>query len=140
MDWRSWTYFIAGNDLASSGRIVEFDFLAQKLTYLRDSGRRWDTNPHPLGTPEYEAYLYDTVEAKVDHVWVDPNKSVALARDDYECLVVQHKKPPSFVELVSVDPRKFFSGDVVVTSTYLKPSLLAALTRPPNPDDESASA
>jgi hypothetical protein len=137
MDWRSWTYFIIGNDLASSGRIVELDFPARKIAYLRETGRSYDTNPHPLGTPEYEAYLYDTVEAHFDHVWVNPLKSVVLSREDYECLIVQHRKPPSFVELFDVHPRDFFAGDVVITS--MKPGMPSNFFEPAGSSDEAAS-
>lgn len=133
MDWRSWTYFIVGNDLASKGRIIELDFAARKVKYLRETGRSYDTNPHPLGTPEYEAYLYDTIEAHYDHVWVDPQKSVALSREDYDCVLTRHKKPTSFVELIDVDPRDFFGGETLITSTYLKPELLSDLSREPDP-------
>ncbi len=127
MDWRSWTYFIIGNDLASNGRIVELDFHARKIKYLRETGRSYDTNPHPLGSQEYEAYLYDTIEARYDHVWIDPQKSGSLSREDYDCLIKRREKPASFVELIDVDPRDFFGAETLITSTYLKPELLSTL-------------
>ncbi|WP_377154561.1 hypothetical protein ACQ859_16960 [Roseateles chitinivorans] len=125
MDWRSWTYIIAGSDMATSGRIVDLDFQAGKVTYLRETGRPFDANPHPLGSHEYEAYLYDTIEARYEHLWVNPQRSAILSREDYDCLVVQHKKPSSFIELVDVDPRAYFEGDVLITSASGCPSDLA---------------
>jgi hypothetical protein len=125
-DWRSWTFVIIGQDVASAGRILDLDFSAGRVTYNRETGNRHDQNPHPYGTEEYRRYLYDTIEGKYDHVWVDPNKSVVLGRDEYQA-VMARKKPSSFIELIDIDPRDYFGGEVTVTSTHAPHLLSLAL-------------
>jgi hypothetical protein len=123
MDWSCWTHIIIGQDRASAGLIVDLDFRNRRVTYKRETGNCYSECPHPYGTEEYERYLYDTVEAQFDHVWVDPNKRVVLGKDENESLRAL-KKPASFLELTDVDPRDYFGGEVKVTSTYA-PHLLA---------------
>lgn len=59
-DWSWWTYFVVDDDVVSRGRIVSYDLSRRHVTYLRRSGRSHETNPHPLGSPEHEAWLWDT--------------------------------------------------------------------------------
>jgi hypothetical protein len=128
-DWSWWTYFIVNGEVVSHGLIVEYDLAQRRVTYLRHSERsRTGTNPHPLGTAEHSAWLYDTVESQYEHLWVDPERNSVLRRDDYD-LLMSGRKPPSFVELVDVDPEAYFAGAASVVATYL-PDELLALTHP----------
>ena len=124
-DWRSWTYFVIGKDLASGGRILDLDFANRRLTYMRDTGNDYAECPHRYGTEEYDRYLYEKVEGQFDHVWVNPKKSVVLEHDEYEA-VHALRKPASFIELTDVDPRDYFGTEVIVTSTYA-PHLLGLI-------------
>lgn len=72
MDWHSWTHVIIGKDRACAGLILELDFANRRVTYQRETGNDYAECPHPYGTEEYERYLYDTIAARFDHIWVDP--------------------------------------------------------------------
>lgn len=74
-------------------------------------------NPFALGSPEFDRFLYDTISAKYDHLWVDPRKRTGLDCEYYE-LVHALKKPPSLVELIDIDPTDYFGVSDRIT-TYL---------------------
>jgi hypothetical protein len=121
--WRSWTYIVIGRDVASAGLIIELDFPNRIVKYLRRTENWLKENPFPLGSDEHRDFLYDTVIAKYDHIWIDPQRRIVKDRADFDLLQAA-KKPPSFLELMDTDPREYFSGRVEVVSTYLSPELL----------------
>ena len=117
-DWRWWTYFLVDGEIVTLGRIVSYDIDGRMIRYLRPTGRGHDDNPHPMGTPEYEAGLYDTIESHYQHLWVDPEKGIVMLRKN-AALMEQGIKPPDFVELVDSDQETYFASSRQVISTYL---------------------
>lgn len=116
--WPWWTYFVVGTDVISCGRIVAYDVERRSVQYLVDRGRPRTDNPYPLGTDEYEAWIYETRVCTYDHLWVDPDRSIALSIDDLAAMT-RGERPPRFVELRDQDPQDFFGGTRDVISTYL---------------------
>jgi hypothetical protein len=110
-NWCCWTYFLVGGDAVSGGRIISYDLSSRTLKYYKPTGRSPKACPHPRGTADHEAWLWETVEAKYAEVWVDPNKQSALSVEDYNS-VESGKKPESFIVLEGEDPQAFFNGYV----------------------------
>jgi hypothetical protein len=119
-DWGWWTYFRVGREIVSRGRILEYDVGRRWLRYLKESGRDWADNPHPLGTAEYQAWNYDTVEATYDELWVDPDRSLIPPREATDAME-RGERPSRFVALTDTDPASYFQGQTSVVSTYLPP-------------------
>jgi hypothetical protein len=119
-NWAWWTYFVVGDDVVSCGRIVDYDIAARQLRYLKPTKRDSKSNPHPPGTDEYTAWLYDPVDATYAHIWIDPQKSIVLSHEDSEFLQ-RRQKPPGFLELVDQDPKDYFGDEEMMASTYLPP-------------------
>lgn len=126
MNWRSWTYIIIGRDLASAGLIESLDFPNRLVTYKRVTANILVENPFELGSAEYHRFYYDTICARYDHIWVNPKKQMGLDCEDYE-LVHALKKPPSFVELIDIDPRVYFGSQVEVVSSAVPSPLLQTI-------------
>jgi len=132
-NWCWWTYFVVDDDVVTRGCIISYDLARRRVTYFKRTANSYETNPHPRGSPEHDAWLYDTVEAPFRHVWVDPKRRSVLDRADYD-LVESRQKPPSFVELTDGDPRAYFEGATGVLATYLPDSLLVPPPGEPEPD------
>lgn len=126
MNWTCWTYIVIGRDLASAGLIENLDFPNRLVTYKRATPNVFAENPFPLGSPEYDRFFYDTISAKYDHIWVNPRKQTSLDSADYD-MVHALKKPPSFVELIDIDPRDYFGSKVEVVSTAVSTRLLRTI-------------
>lgn len=121
VDWHNWTHFVVGQEIVYGGRVSELDFASRRIIYERDTGNSFDENPHPHGTEEARRFLYETVEATFDRVWVDPDKKSLLDVAASRALEAG-EKPASYIELDGVDPRDYFAGQVEIMSTYA-PSL-----------------
>lgn len=132
-NWCWWTYFVVDDDVVSRGRIISYDLARRRVTYFRRTANSYETNPHPVGSPAHDAWLYDTVEAPFHHLWVDPEMRVVLSPADFD-LVESRQKPPSFVELTDADPRAYFEGETGILATYLPDSLLVPPPGKPEPD------
>jgi hypothetical protein len=121
VDWSWWTYFLIDGHCVTCGRIISYDLATRSLTYLRFKGNDVRENPHPLGTPEYSSWLYDTVTGTYDEIWVDPARAIVLSRDDYD-LIQAGRRPRSFEVLDGMDPREYFAGEKQVIASYLPAS------------------
>jgi hypothetical protein len=106
-DWSWWTYFLVGEEVITCGRIVDYDVARRWLRYLKDSGRSRTANPHPPGSDEYAAWLYDTVEATYDELWVDPERQLILPSPDFDA-ISRGERPESFLVLTDADPESYF--------------------------------
>ena len=115
-DWSWWTYFLIDGSCVSHGRIQSYDVASRSLTYLRWNGNDPKKNPYSLGTPEFAAWCWDTVEGTYDEIWVDPTKSVTLSRANYD-MIKNGERPPTFVRLdESTDPKTYFDGSTKFVS------------------------
>jgi len=117
-DWCWWTYFRIGREVITCGRIIDYDVERRWLRYLKDSGRSHADNPHPPGSAEYADWLYDTVEATYDELWVDPDRNLVLPHPA-SAAIDRCEKPTSFLCLTDLDPQSYFGGKAERVSTYL---------------------
>jgi hypothetical protein len=106
-DWSWWTYFLVDGEVITCGRIVDYDVDQRRLRYLKETGRSHRDNPHPPGSDEHTTWLYDTVEATYDQLWVDPDRHLVLPRPAAAALD-RGEKPASFLQLTDRDPESYF--------------------------------
>ena len=117
-DWSWFTYFLVGGEVITRGRIVDYDRQGRRLRFLVPTGRSDADNPHPLGSDEYQAWLYRVADAGYEQVWVDPERKIVLSPADF-ARVERGEKPDGFVVLDDRDPREYFAGEQIALATYL---------------------
>jgi hypothetical protein len=123
-NWSWWTYFVVDGTTVTRKQIVSYDLRNQSITYLRRNANDPKQNPHPIGSPEYDAWFWDKTTSRFDAIWVDPEQSMTLDVDAFNQLA-NGQRPESFKELIGQDPQAYFSDEYNTLSAYLSPELVA---------------
>lgn len=128
-DWTWWTYFLVDGAVVTRRQIVDYDLASRSITYLKRNANDPKLNPHKIGTPEFDSWLWDLKTGRFAALWVDPGQSLTLSVDDHHRLE-QGLKPEAFIDLDGQDPRDYFTDEFHSMSSYLTPELQELLRKP----------